>query len=133
MKKIKWLFVAVFVFSSIAFAQEKLLTIEEIFGDAKTRVAFSGKPTFGMRWLVDGTSYFQMQPVGEGGQLGLYRIDAKTGSAALFYDAAKLEAALAAAGLKANEAKKLAGQTNFNFNRTQTAAILKLEQRFVFL
>jgi dipeptidyl-peptidase-4 len=124
MKKIKWLFAAVFVFSSIAFAQEKLLTIEEIFGDAKTRVAFSGKPTVGMRWLVDGTSYFQMQPVGEGGQLGLYRIDAKTGSAALFYDAAKLEAALAAAGLKANEAKKLAGQTNFNFNRTQTAAIL---------
>lgn len=122
-KRIKWYFVALFVFSPIAFAQEKLLTIDELFGDAKTRVAFSVKPTFGVRWLVDGTSYFQTQP-GEGGQVGFYRVDAKTGSAALFYDTAKLEAALAAAGLKADDAKKLASQTGFNFNKSQTATLL---------
>jgi len=123
MKKIKWLFVALLVFSSIAFAQEKLLTIDDIFGDAKTRVAFSGKPTVGVRWLVDGTSYFQTQP-GEDGQIGFYRVDAKTGSATLFYDAAKLKTALAAAGLKADDAEKLSGQTGFNFNRAQTATLL---------
>ncbi len=124
MKKIKWLFIALFIFSSIAFAQEKRLTIDEIFGDAKTRVAFSGKPTTGVRWMVDGTSYFQTQPAGEGGQFGFYRVDAKTGGSTLFYDAAKLETALVAAGLKADDAKKTAGQTGFNFNQSQTAAIL---------
>jgi hypothetical protein len=76
-----------------------------------------------LRWLVDGTSYFQMQP-GEGGSLGLHRVDYKTGKSTLFYDAAKLEAALIAAGLKADDAKKLAGQTGFEFNKAQTAAIL---------
>jgi dipeptidyl-peptidase-4 len=123
MKKIKWLFVAFFVFSSVALAQEKLLTIDEIFGDPKTRVAFNGKPTASVRWMVDGTSYFQMQP-GEAGQLGLYRVDAKTGNSTLFYDATKLETALVAAGLKTDAAKKLAGQTGFDFNETQTAALL---------
>ena len=123
MKKIKWSLIALFVFSSIAFAQEKLLTIDDIFGDAKTRVAFSGKPTAGVRWLVDGTSYFQMQP-GAGGALGLYRTDYKTGNSTLFYDATKLETALTVAGLKADDAKKLAGQTGFDFNETQTATLL---------
>ncbi|HLM60566.1 MAG TPA: S9 family peptidase, partial [Pyrinomonadaceae bacterium] len=56
--------------------------------------------------------------------LGLYRVDYKTGKSTLFYDAAKLEAALIAAGLKADDAKKLAGQTGFEFNKAQTAAIL---------
>ena len=123
MKKIKWLLVAFFVFSSTALAQEKLLTIDEIFGDAKTRVAFSGKPTAGVRWMVDGTSYFQNR-TDEDGELRFYRVDAKTGKATLFYDAAKLETALAAAGLKADDAKKLAGQTGFNFNQSQTATLL---------
>ncbi|MCY7348852.1 MAG: DPP IV N-terminal domain-containing protein, partial [Pyrinomonadaceae bacterium] len=122
MKKIKWLLTAFFVLSSIAYAQEKLLTIDDIF-DSQKRVALSGKPTASVRWLVDGTSYFQMQP-GEGGALGLYRVDYKTGSSTLFYDASKLETSLTAAGLKADDAKKLAGQSGFDFNETQTATVL---------
>ncbi len=123
MKKIKLLFVMLFVFSSFARAQEKLLTIEEIYGDTKTRVSFSGKATAGVRWLVDGTSYSQAQP-GEGGSLGLYRVDAKTGKTALFHDASKIQAALVAAGLKAEDAMKLAGQPSFEFNKAQTATLL---------
>ncbi len=122
MKKIKWLLASLFVFSSIAYAQEKLLTIDDIF-DSQKRVAFSGKPTAAVRWLVDGTSYFQMQP-GEVGALGLYRVDYKTGNSTLFYDANKLETSLVAAGLKADDAKKLAGQTGFDFNDAQTATVL---------
>lgn len=122
MKKIKLLFVMLFVFSSLARAQEKLLTIDDIF-DPQKRVSFSGKPTAGMRWLIDGTSYSQIQP-GEGGSFGLYRVDAKTGKTTLFHDASKIETALAAAGLKAEDAKKLAGQTSYEFNKTQTATLL---------
>jgi dipeptidyl-peptidase-4 len=123
MKKIKLLLVMLIVCTSFARAQEKLLTIDEIYGDQKTRVAFSGKPTAGVRWMVDGTSYFQTQP-GADGQIGFYRIDAKTGGSTLFYDATKLEAALVAAGLKAEDAEELAGQTAFEFNQAQTATLL---------
>ena len=123
MKKIKFLLVLLFVFSAFARAQEKLLTIDEIYGDRKTRVAFSGKPTAGVRWLVDGASFSQTQ-TNEAGRAELYRIDAKTGKATIFYDVARLEAALVAAGLKAEDAVELAGQTNFEFNQLQTAALL---------
>ena len=112
MKKIKWLFVALFVFSSIAFAQEKLLTIDDIF-DPQKRIAFNGRPTFGVRWLVDGTSYFQMQPSAAGGQMGFYRVDAKTGNSTLFYDASKLKAALVVAGLKADDANQYCRSDGF--------------------
>lgn len=101
-----------------------MLTIDEIFGAPPARVNFSGRPTFGVQWLVDGTSYSQIQP-GEGGRLALVRVDAKTGNSTLFYDAAKLEAALVASGLKAEDAKKLAGQPGFSFNKTQTATLLE--------
>nr|MBA4184984.1 hypothetical protein [Acidobacteriota bacterium] len=101
MKKIKLLFVMLFVFSSLVRAQEKLLTIDDIF-DSQKRVSFNGKPTTSVRWLIDGTSYSQIQP-GEGGSLGLYRVDAKTGKTTLFHDASKIETALAAAGLKAED------------------------------
>jgi dipeptidyl-peptidase-4 len=123
MKKINWLFIAIFAFASLAHAQEKQLTIDEIFGAPGTRVQFSGRPTFGVQWLVDGTSYSQIQP-GEGGRLALVRVDAKTGTTALFYDATKLEAALVTSGLKAEDAKRLAGQPGFSFNKTQTATLL---------
>ena len=55
MKKIQRLVVALFVFSSVAFAQDKLLTLDDIFSpDPARRVRFSGTPTrpfakFGMR------------------------------------------------------------------------------------
>lgn len=131
MKKIKLLLVMLVVFSAFARAQEKLLTIDEIYGDAKTRVAFSGKPTAGVRWLIDGASFSQMQ-TGADGRTGFYRVDAKSGKATLFYDVAKLETALTAAGLKADDAKKLAGQTNFEFNRSQTAALLSANDDLYF-
>ena len=130
MKKIKLLFVMLFVFSSLARAQEKLLTIDDIF-DPQKRVSFSGKPTAGVRWLVDGTSYSQIQP-GEGDSLGLYRIDAKTGKTTLFHDASKLQAALAADGLKAEDAMKLAGQPSFEFNKAQTATLLNSDKDLYF-
>ncbi len=130
MKKIKLLFVMLFVFSSLARAQEKLLTIDDIF-DPQKRVSFSGKPTSGVSWLVDGTSYSQIQP-GEGGSLGLYQVDAKTGKTTLFHDAGKIQAALVATGLKAEEATKLAGQPSFEFNKGQTATLLNSDNDLYF-
>jgi dipeptidyl-peptidase 4 len=115
-------FLVLFVWSSVVAAQQKQLTIDDIF-DPQKRVQFSGRPTFGVQWMVDGASYFQLQSNPAGGGLGLYRVDAKTGESRLFYDAAKLQAALLAAGLKETDAKKLAGQPNFSFNEQQNATI----------
>lgn len=130
MKKINWLFIAIFALASFAQAQEKLLSIDDIY-DPQKRVSFSGRPTFGVQWLVDGTSYSQIQP-GEGGRLALVRVDAKTGNNTLFYDAAKLEAALVAAGLKAEDVKKVTGFPGFIFNKSQTATLLDVNNDLYF-
>ena len=75
MKQIKWLFVAVFALSSAVFAQDKLLTIDDIYSlDTSVRVNFSGTPFRG-EWSADGRSFKQMQ----NGKL--MRVDALTGNA----------------------------------------------------
>ncbi len=126
MKKIKWILVGLFVFSTLAAAQEKMLTIDDIYGDPKTVVRFSGKPTAGMRWLADGKFYIQTQTNADG-KSAVYRVDAATGNATLFFDAAKMESALVAAGVKAEEAKKLAAASSFDFNQSQTATLISAD------
>ena len=124
MKKYLFSFFALLIFAGGALAQNKLLTIDEIYSpDAKTRVSFSGRPTFGLQWLEDGTSFAQVRP-NEAGQIGFYRVDAKSGEAKLFYDASKLSSALVAAGLKEADAVKLAGQPAFSFNKNRTATLI---------
>ncbi len=76
-----------------------------------------------MQWLEDGTSFAQARP-SETGQIGFYRVDAKSGEAKLFYDASKLSSALVAAGLKETDAVKLAGQPAFSFNKNRTATLI---------
>ncbi len=103
MKKIKWLFVALFVFASFAEAQEKILTIDDIFGDQKTRVQFGGRPLF-VQWNKDGTFRQFKADADTGGQL--FRINSLTGDAQPFLDKSRLEAALVPAGINAETAKK---------------------------
>ncbi len=81
MKKIQWLFITFLAFSSAAFAQEKMLTVDEIFGtDPKVRVNFSGSPTR-LQWANDGRSFKQVRD----GRL--MRIDALTNQGAAFLTA----------------------------------------------
>ena len=76
MKKIQWLVVVILTFSSLAFAQDKLLTLDEIFSpDTKVRMRFGGTPTF-VTWAGDGKSFRQVV----NGKL--MRFDAVTGQAA---------------------------------------------------
>ena len=83
------------------FSQEKLLTLDDIYDPAK-RINFSGKMMFGLQWIDDGKSYLERR----GGQV--MKIDAVSGAATPFYDAAKAEAAFAKIeGITAPEAKTL--------------------------
>lgn len=122
MKKIKWLFVALFVFSAAAAeAQQKMLTIDDIF-DPQKRVRFGGAPLF-VEWNKDGTfKQFKTDPV-VGTQV--LRVNPLTGDATVFIDKSKLEAALVPAGIKAEDAKALANMPNFVYGKNETTAIIE--------
>jgi dipeptidyl-peptidase-4 len=92
---------ALLLFSFTVFAQDKLLTLDDIY-DPDKRVNFSGRLIFQMTW-IDGSHYLERR----GTQL--MKVEAATGKAEPFYDAAKMEAAFAKIeGVSAAEAKRIA-------------------------
>ena len=109
---------------SPAFAQEKLLTIEDIYNPDPTKaVNFNGTPV-NPRWLKDGVSYLQTNPPNSG-KPRILKVNALTGEAVPFFDAAKMEATLAAVGgLTAQDAKRLANQGIYQMNPAQNAFLL---------
>jgi dipeptidyl-peptidase-4 len=106
--------------SSAALAQDKRLTIDELFDPVK-RVNFSGNPPVGLQWAKDGTGFLQFKP--DFNQI--MKIDVATGDAKLFYDAAKMEAAFAhLAGFSLSEARALAHQSAYQMNAAETAVLI---------
>ncbi|MFN0279102.1 MAG: S9 family peptidase [Pyrinomonadaceae bacterium] len=118
MKKIQWLIVALITFSSLAFAQDKLLTLDDIFSpDTKVRVRFGGMPTF-VTWAADGKSFRQVV----NGKL--MRVDAMNGQAVPYYDSTSLADALTRVGVKAEEANSLANSQGLHFNDGESAILI---------
>ena len=111
-------------------AQQKLLTIDDIYDPAK-KVSFSGTTVSGLEWLKDGEHYLQSRKA-EGGSV-LMRVNARTGEAAPFFDAARMEAALAKLqGVSAAEAKSLAHESSYKLNSAQTAVLLNVAHDLVY-
>ena len=109
--------------STVALAQEKLLTIDDIYDPVK-RVNFSGA-TPNPRWLKDGKSYLIAGDTAKPGTPRLLKVNALTGDASAFFDAAKMEAALAALpGMSREDARQLANRTNYQLNPAQTGALV---------
>jgi dipeptidyl-peptidase-4 len=103
-------------------AQLKTLTIDDIFDPAK-RVNFSGNPSQ-PRWLSDGLHYLVVSK-DRTAFPRLLKVNAVTGAATPFYDAAKMQAAFAALpGLSAEDARRLANQTFYQLNPKETAALI---------
>lgn len=118
MKKIQWLVVVFFAFSSVAFAQDKLLTLDDIFNpDPAKRIRFGGTPVF-VQWSADGKSFKQTI----NGKL--MRVDAMTGQAVPYYDSGSLATALLRVGLKADEANGLANSAALHFNADESAILI---------
>jgi dipeptidyl-peptidase 4 len=100
------------LFISSADAQERLLTLDDLYEPSK-RVNFSGDPPSRMVWL-DGKHYL----------LEGQKINALTGQSEAFYDRAKMEAALVKLpGMTADNAKGLA-EGKLEMNATRTAALI---------
>ena len=104
-------------------AQNKLLTIDDIFDPVK-RVNFNGStPT--IRWLKDGNHYLLTNEASRGNVPRLQKVNAATGEATAFFDAAKMQAAFAALpGVSGQDARQLANRGNYNLNPTETAALI---------
>jgi dipeptidyl-peptidase-4 len=111
-------------------AQENLLTVEDIFDPAR-KVNFSGTPPANLEWLNDGEHYLQSRR--EGDTTLLLKVDARTGEAVPFFDAAKMEAALAKLpGVGKDDARKLAHAGSYQLNPAQTAVLLNFNLDLIY-
>jgi dipeptidyl-peptidase-4 len=119
MKRLHFVALAIVAFSSFAAAQDKLLTLDDVFSpDAKVRVQFGGRPS-GVQWSQDGLSFKQTI----NGRL--MRVDARSGSAVPYYDSGSLSTALVrTAGMKSEDANTAANSPTLLFNATETAVLL---------
>ncbi|MDQ3181115.1 MAG: DPP IV N-terminal domain-containing protein, partial [Acidobacteriota bacterium] len=118
MKKLTWLFTALFVFSALAEAQEKMLSIDDIYDPAR-RVVFSGKPVQIRGWTRDGKAYKQFS----GGRM--VGFNALNGELTELYDTKKFVSVLTQTdGFSLDEANRI-GQLPFpQFNGTETAILI---------
>lgn len=118
--------------STTLLAQSKLLTIDDIYDPVK-RVNFSGQPPLNLQWLKNGNFYLQSRKDQLTGTAQLFKVNAVTGEAAPFYDAAKMEAALARLpNTSADDAKKLAHLSAYQMNPAQTAVLLNHKNNLVY-
>ncbi|MFM9904825.1 MAG: DPP IV N-terminal domain-containing protein [Pyrinomonadaceae bacterium] len=118
MKKIQRLVVALFVFSSVGFAQDKLLTLDDIFSpDPQKRVRFGGTPTQA-QWAKDGKSFKQVI----NGRL--MRVDAATGNTTPYLDSGRLITALTRAGIKLDDATAIANSPALQFNADESGILI---------
>ncbi len=110
--------------SSVALAQEKQLTLDDIYEPGK-KIDFSGSPTARLRWLKDGNHYLQVKRDAEARTSRLMKVNALTGKAEPFYDAAKMESAFASLpGFSREDARKLANRGSYQMNEAQSAALI---------
>jgi dipeptidyl-peptidase-4 len=106
-----------------ALAQEKLLTIDDIYDPVK-KVNFIGTVP-DIHWLKDGTHYLLANDSSKKDVPRLQKVNALTGEATPFLDAAKMQAAFAAlAGISAQDAKELANRTSYDLNPNETAVLI---------
>lgn len=114
-----------FIVTSVAvqaIGQNKLLTIDDIFDPGK-RVNFNGTPA-SPRWLNDGAHYLVVSKE-RNAFPRLLKVNAVTGTSQPFYDAAKMEAAFAALpGFGKDDARRLANQTSYQLNPTETGVLI---------
>ena len=112
------------VFGTCVRAQDQLLTFEDIYGPGR-RANFSGQLPFVSAWLNDGKRYLEYGFDEKANAPVLMAVDAQTGQSAPFYDAAKMETALAALpAIGKAGAARLARPFRLELNQTQTAALL---------
>ncbi len=117
-------FLAMIFCAPLARAQDKMLTVDDIY-DPQKQINFTGSLPRISGWLPDGQHYLQINLKAANGPIGLLKVDAFTGKSEPYYDVAKMEKALAATpGLRAEDARQLSLLTFPNLNAAKTGALL---------
>jgi len=118
MKKLHLLTITFFALSVAMVAQDRLLTLDDIFSpDTAKRVRFGGTPV-AVRWSPDSKSFMQLV----GGRL--MRVNAITGEAVPYFDSGSLVTALARVGVRADEANTLANSPALQFNGDESGILI---------
>lgn len=118
MRKIHGLFIAIFVLSSLVSAQEKMLTIDDIFSpDPKIKVKFNGNPA-PVQWTSDGKGLKQVQ----NGQL--VKVDAITGQATAFFDNRRFANAMMSVGIRAEDAERISNSQTLQFSAGEASILV---------
>jgi dipeptidyl-peptidase 4 len=118
--KRSFLFLAsICLFSTFVAAQDRLLTLDDIFSpDASKRVAFGGSPAR-VTWAADGKSFKEARS----GKL--MRVDAVSGNVADYFDSARFMAALQQhAGISAAEAARMSSSSGLSFSKDEKAILI---------
>ncbi|PYT00138.1 MAG: hypothetical protein DMF63_09225 [Acidobacteria bacterium] len=118
MKQINLIALAMLLFVSASFAQNKMLTIDDIFSlDSKVRVNFGGMPTR-FAWSADGRSFRQMKSG------SLVRVDPANGNATPYLDSTKFKTALEQSGMSTEDAGRMSNSLGLQFNESETAILV---------
>ncbi len=116
--------IACTLLASTAAAQNRTLTIDDLY-DPQKRIDFSGGAPTGLSWVSD-THYLWPKPA-ERGLVDWIKVDAVSGTSAPLFDAAKMRAAFdALPGLTAEDVARLPNQRSLEFNRDHTAVVLSI-------
>ena len=120
-----WLAIAWLSTAVPASAQQKMLTLDDIYGPA-ARVAFSGTPAPAFAW-IDGDHYAWPRPTADRGVVDWMSVNAATGAATPLFDAGKAESAVAALpGMNAVDARRSVHSRDLIFNGTHSSALLTI-------
>ncbi|HYE16403.1 MAG TPA: DPP IV N-terminal domain-containing protein [Pyrinomonadaceae bacterium] len=108
----------------VARAQDKQLTVEDIYDPAR-KASFGNEPVSDLKWLNDGEHYLWAKKDGGAKATTLLRVNARTGRSEPFFDAARMEAALARLpGVTREDAAKLARKGSYTMSPSQTGLLL---------
>ncbi len=109
--------------ASNTIGQEKLLTIDDIFDPVK-KINFAGTVP-NIHWLKDGKHYLLTNDESKKDVPRLQQVNALTGEAKAFLDAAKMEAAFKKlGGITADDAKQLANRDSYKLNGDESAVLI---------
>ena len=116
---------AVLLLSGSGLAQQRTLTVEEIY-DPEQRVDFSGRTPSGLTWLSD-TRYLQRERDPANRATRLLSVDADTGAAEPLLDVEELETALAALpGMSDSAARRAVRAGRFVWDLDHTAVVMNI-------
>jgi dipeptidyl-peptidase-4 len=118
-----------FLASTSTLAQERLLTLDDLYHPTK-KLDLEGRPPSRLRWLKDNEHFLQR---GEGEAAPLLKIRAVSGESRPFYDPARLQEALRTIpGIESAEAARLAKASGWTVSPVETGLLTTYKDDLLF-